>query len=111
MDIEFELELYLRFRFSISLAPISYFISIRFISSIYIYYLFLFSGTNSALHLGFTSRLYIYNLYHYQGQELIFYYLDSIFRFTNKKRIGLRHTYERVYNNDVFGKSNTTWVY
>ena len=52
----------------------------------------------------FTSRIYIYNIYHCQGW--ISYYLDSKKKKeiqTCKTRIGLRHTYERVYNNDVFG--------
>ena len=59
----------------------------------------------------FTSRIYIYNIYH--CQEWIYYYLDiSILKSTIleiwKTKIGLRHTYERVYNNDVFGESNTS---
>lgn len=59
----------------------------------------------------FIFRIYIYNIYH--CQEWISYYLDiSILKSTIleiwKTKIGLRHTYERVYNNDVFGESNTT---
>lgn len=57
-------------------------------------------------HLGFTYTTYIT----VKSQFLII----SIFRLKkkggghlenlqNKTRIGLRHTYERVYNNDVFG--------
>lgn len=42
--------------------------------------------------------------------------MNLLFRYFEKKsqgfkpcklRIGLRHTYERVYNNDVFGESHT----
>ena len=60
-------------------------------------------------HIGFTYTTYIT----VKSEFLLIYYLDILIQKkrkvlkTFKIRIGLRHTYERVYNNDVFGESHT----
>lgn len=61
-------------------------------------------------HLGFTHTTYIT----VKRKFLIFIIFRLVRYFHFKKRlkikIGLRYIYERVYNNDVFGKSNTLVV-
>lgn len=110
--MDFEPELYFRFLISISLTPFYFLFQYINLHLAYSFLSFRFFFFFIPFHRGiphiFTSRIYIYNIYH--CQEGISYYLGISIQ--NQKRgvkirIRLRHIYERVYNNDVFGESNT----